>query len=89
MERYIIRKMRLTHCKRGPLVCAKCREMNVEKICLLDIVPPDEGLVQRRVIQVEENGEKVWREFEIVRTFDSHDQAREYARDHGITQVEI
>ena len=31
MSRYIIRKIRTAHCKRGPERCVKCKEMNVEK----------------------------------------------------------
>ena len=52
--------------------------MDAEKICLLDICP--EGEMQRRVIQV--GGE--WHEFEIVRSFDSEEEARVYADEHGI-----
>ena len=62
MSLHIIRTMRLTHCKRGPERCEKCREMNQEKICLLDIEPPDQGMVQRRVIKLQLEGEEAWRE---------------------------
>lgn len=89
MPRYIIRRMRLAHCKRGPLVCEICREMDVESICLLDIDPPDQGLVQRRVIEVEIAGEKVWREFDIVRTFADETEAQEYAEAHQISDIVI
>jgi hypothetical protein len=40
------------------------------QLCLLDIDPADQGLQQRRVIEVEIGGEKVWRELDIVRVFD-------------------
>jgi hypothetical protein len=43
MPHLIIARVRLAHCKKGPQVCAKCREMDVEKICLLDVDPPDRG----------------------------------------------
>jgi len=46
---------------------------------LLDVCPPDAGKVQRRVIQVEVGGEEVWREFDIVRTFEGKEEAIEYA----------
>jgi hypothetical protein len=45
MPRYIIRRIRLAHCKRGPDRCDKCEEMEAERICLLDIAPPDAGMV--------------------------------------------
>jgi len=53
--------------------------MDIERICLLDVCPPDAGKVQRRVIQVEVGGEEVWREFDIVRTFEGKEEAIEYA----------
>ena len=87
MSRYIIRTMRLAHCKRGPAVCEKCREMDEEKICLLDICPPDQGMVQRRVIEISRGGESVWHEFDIVRAFESEEEAREYAEQNGIDDI--
>lgn len=89
MSRYIIKRMRLAHCKRGPAICEKCREMDVERICLLDISPPDQGMVQRRVIQVNVDGQEEWREFDIVRAFDSEEEARAYASENGIRDVEL
>lgn len=87
MSRYVIRRIRLAHCKRGPAVCVKCREMDEEKICLLDICPPDKGMVQRRVIEITKCGESVWREFDIVRTFDSKEEAIKYAEQNGIDDI--
>ena len=84
MPRYIIRKVSLAHCKRGPSRCEKCREMNIERICLLDICPPDQGKIQRRVIQVSREGEKVWREFDIVKIFESQEEAEKYAEENEI-----
>ena len=89
MPHHIIRKIRLAHCKRGPSVCAKCREMDVEKICLLDVSPPDAGELQRRVIQVNVGGEQVWREFDVVRVFESEAEARAYADENGIEWEEL
>ena len=87
MPRYIIRRIRLAHCKRGPEVCEECREMDEEKICLLDICPPDQGMRQRRVIEISRDGDSVWREFDIVRAFESEAEAREYAEQNGIGDV--
>ena len=85
MVRYVIRKMRLAHCKRGPERCEQCREMDEERPCLLDIHP--EGEMQRRVIQLAEGGD--WYEFDIVRAFDSEGQAQEYAAEHGIQDTDL
>ena len=89
MSRHIIRKIRLAHCKRGPSICAKCREMDVEKICLLDICPPHMGEIQRRVIQISTGGETAWREFDVVRAFESKEEARKYADENAIGDVEL
>jgi len=89
MENYIIRKIRLAHCKRGPATCEKCREMDVERICLLDICPPRMGEIQRRVIQTNVAGEQVWREFDIVRMFESQEEARKYADENMIENVKF
>jgi len=89
MSCLIIRRMRTAHCKRGPLLCAKCREMNVERICLLDICPPNPGQMQRRVIEVTLHGETEWREFDVLRVFEDEQAASVYAAQEGITDVEI
>jgi hypothetical protein len=89
MSRYIIRRIRLAHCKKGPSLCDKCREMDAERICLLDIGPPRVGEIQRRVIQVNREGGKVWREFDVVRAFESEEEAKEYADRHMIEDVEF
>ena len=89
MSYYIIRKIRIAHCKKGPSICDKCRAMDAERICLLDICPPRVGEIQRRVIQVNMEGETVWREFDIVRAFESDEEAREYADHHAIEDVEF
>ncbi len=88
-SRYVIKRIRLAHCKRGPSRCQKCREMGVDRVCLLDIAPPDAGMAQRRVIEVLSGGERVWREFDIVRTFESAGEAREYAAQHGIQDIDL
>jgi len=89
MSRYIIRSTRLAHCKRGPELCERCREMDVERICLLDIEPSDRGMVQRRVIEVASGAERLWREYDIVRVFDSEDEARDYAEANRIEDVDL
>ena len=89
MSCHIIRKIRIAHCKRGPSTCDKCREMDAERICLLDICPPHAGEIQRRVIEVNREGEKVWHEFDIVRMFESEEEAREYAGKNAIEDIEF
>jgi hypothetical protein len=47
------------------------------------------GEIQRRVIQVDREGETVWREFDIVRAFESEEEAKEYADKNEIEAVEF
>ena len=89
LPRYIIRRIRLAHCSRGPERCEQCRRMDVEKVALLDIEPPHPGEMARRVIEVELGGEKVWREFDVVRAFDTEAEALQYAAAHGLEALVI
>jgi len=89
MPKHIVRTIRLAHCARGPERCAKCREMDEPKICLLDIEPPDRGMAARRTIEVEINGKKEWREFDVVRSFADEAEARRYAEENGVADVEL
>lgn len=89
MPRHIIRMIASVHCKRGPAACEQCRAVAGVKICLLDISPPNQGMVQRRVIELTIGGEKVWREFDVVRSFADEAEARAYAADNGITDLDF
>lgn len=88
-SRYVIRRMPLAHCKKGPDRCDICRQMAQERICVLDLHPPGRGLEQRRAIEIGRDGESVWQEFDIVRTFDSEEEALAYAQEHRIDDVEL
>lgn len=89
MAQYVIRKILLAHCKKGPQVCLLCRDMSEERICLLDVDPPHPGEIQRRVIETGRVENKRWREYEIARVFNDIREARDYARRHGIEDIEI
>ena len=89
VPRYVIRTIRFAHCKRGPDVCPECRELDAETICLLDLCPPRQGEVQRRMVELDREGEPVWREFDISRSFDTKVEALAYAEVHGIEDVQF
>lgn len=89
MPKHIIKTIRTAHCARGPELCAKCREMDKPAICLLDIDPPNQGREARRTIEVEINGRKEWREFDVVRSFKDEAEARKYAAENGIADVDL
>lgn len=89
MPHEIIRSLRLAHCARGPELCAKCREMDRDVPCLLDIDPPNPGVVARRAIEVQVGGEKAWREFDVLRTFQDEREARAYAAENGVSDIQL
>ena len=74
----IVRKIRLAHCKRGPEACDLCRQWDAEAWCLLELFEPGESLQQRRTIEVEIASVKLWREFDVLRRFETEDEARAY-----------
>ena len=89
MADFIIRKIRLAHCKKGPDRCEQCREMKEEKICLLKLFSPDSDRIQRRMIEIHRDGEKVWYAFDIIRMFEKRAEAESYAAENGIQDVEF
>jgi hypothetical protein len=89
MSRTIIRKIRFAHCKRGPATCETCQETDVERLCLLAVYPPEAGMIQRRLIQVQVDGEGVWQAFEVLRVFEDEQEASAYAQENEIGDVQL
>jgi hypothetical protein len=89
VPRYVIRRIRLAHCKRGPARCEECRRMDAERICLLDVAPPRQGELQRRLIHLDGPEGGTWREFDVVKVFGSEEDAADYAARHGIPDVQL
>lgn len=69
--KYLMKRMRVPHCKRGPQRCEICRTQNVEKWCLLDVDPPDQDKVQRPVLEFVCQGERLIRVFDVLKSFAS------------------
>ena len=40
-------------------------------------------------MEVSLGGQMVWREYEVVRAFESQEEALEYAEEHGVADVEL
>jgi hypothetical protein len=89
MPYHLIRRIRLAHCARGPERCAACREMDREVPALLDVDPPNYGMVARRMVEVEFAGARTWREFDVARVFESAEEARAYAAEQGVADVAL
>jgi hypothetical protein len=81
--------MRLAHCKRGPERCGLCRDLDQERICLLEVAGDDRGLAQRRVVELDLDGERVWREVDVVRVFVDSAPARAFATREGVDDVDL
>jgi hypothetical protein len=89
MQHRVVRRVRIGSRKRDHRdgVCGSTSDERM--ICLLELFPPGLGDVQRRAIQVQVDGEMVWREFEIVTSFASADEATVYATEHGVDDVDL
>lgn len=81
----VIKRVAIIHCQRGVERCQKCREMYAQKYCLLDICPRVPAA--RRVTEVMTEGRKEWREFDIVRQFESYEDALAYGKREGIEVI--
>jgi hypothetical protein len=89
--RYIIRRIGLTHCARGRARCQRCAALESQPAvpCLLDVSPPDAGLVTRRITQISRDGDVKWVEFDVAMVFETEEEAKEFAEKEGIVDVEL
>ena len=85
---YVIRKMSLPHCARGPRGCAKCKEAakNV-KVYLLEVYF-DPGTMARPMIEITVRGEKYFNVYDVIKEFENENEAREYAKQNGLSLIE-
>ncbi len=86
MQCQLIQKITMGHCARGFSNCALCREAYTRKYCLLDICP--KGDFARPTIEVEIDGEKTWKPYDIKKIFAHYDEAQTYAQEHHIPFVQ-
>lgn len=84
--RHLIRRMSLPHCKRGPMRCPKCKAGEGKIVfCLIDIDPPQQGMVQRPVTEMTIEGKKVYKEYDVIKVFEVETEARACAEKHKLT----
>ncbi len=85
----IIRVIADIHCARGPARCEKCKEAAKERTpCLLRIYV-NEGRVTRPVIELERDGQRFFMVFDVVKRFNSVQEARDYAEEYGVEDIEF
>jgi len=81
---YVISKIFVPHCARGPKRCEKCKQMAEEKkYCLLQIYFQG-GTIARPVIELEKDDKRQWYEFDLHKTFTDENEAKMYANEHEI-----
>lgn len=87
MPEHIIRPIRLAAGSKRP---GEPPSTDEPTLCLLALYPPhDDGLAQRRLIEVVREGESAWYGYEVVRAFADEAEARGYATAHGIEDVAL
>lgn len=57
------------------------------RIALLDICPPNKGMVARPMTSMMIDGETIMYEYDVIKVFDSEDEAKKYARSSGIKDI--
>ncbi|MHA1930600.1 MAG: hypothetical protein ACTSV2_18675 [Candidatus Thorarchaeota archaeon] len=82
----IIRVISPPHCARGSTRCQKCKEaLEVRKICLLRVY--GESLAARPVIEVNIEGNPVFLAFDVMRYFETKEEALEYAKENSVSDI--
>ncbi len=84
----------LTKCQIIRMIGMPLRKKNdvetTPTIALLDVcLPPEAHNIQHPVITFEENGKQVTRIFEVIKTFASKEETELYAKENGITDVQL
>ena len=89
--RYIIRRIGLTHWARGGLRCTRCASLESQSPvpCLLDVSPPDAGMITRRTIQISRDGTAKRVDFDVVMVFETEEEAKCFAEKEGIVDLEL
>lgn len=85
-----IQVMKKLHCARGPARCEQCKAAAAEpsKPKLLDLCPWPPNAA-RPVVDLVRNGATQHRVYEVLKTFDTVEQARSFATDYGLEDVKL
>jgi len=86
-----IRRISSRHCARGAKRCAKCKEAEESApppICLVRMYLLPSGAAAP-VLFSERDGKRVMCEYETEREFESEEEARAFASENGVDDVEL
>jgi len=69
--------------------CAKCKAGEGQIVfSLIDVFPPNRGMVQRPVTEVTIDGTKQYLEYDVVKVFATEAEARAFAAQHQLTDCQ-
>jgi hypothetical protein len=85
----VIRSLKPGHCARGPVRCEKCKiaEQQPPTPKLLDVCPY--GDYARPTIEIVRGDAKAWRPYDVIQTFATSAEARDFATKHQITDIAL
>ncbi|MBU1108853.1 MAG: hypothetical protein KKB51_19405 [Candidatus Riflebacteria bacterium] len=76
--KFLMKELRVPHCKRGPERCELCRKQDEPRWCLLDVDPPDKEMMQRPVLELILDGERQILVFDVIKSFATEEEARQF-----------
>jgi hypothetical protein len=84
-----IRTLKPLHCARGPARCEKCKVASTQPATpkLLDVCAW--GDAARPTMELRRGGEKIFRPYDVLRSFADEAEARAFAQKHGLTDVAL
>lgn len=85
--KFVIKKLSVPHCKRGPERCELCRKNSEPRWCLLDVDPPDKEMVQRPVIELVIDGERQFLVYDVIKSFVSEEEARQFLQTSDLPHI--
>ena len=84
----IIRVIEGVHCAKGPKGCKKCADAGIQnKLCLIRIFK-EASEEPRPIIELPEREDQQYFTYDVLKCFDTMEQARNYAQEHEIWDVE-
>jgi hypothetical protein len=86
-QELIIRIISPPHCARGSKRCEQCAEAAKTQIPCLIRVFFDVGIAARPVMELEIDGQMQSCEFDVIKKFNSTEDAMKYAKENDITSI--
>jgi len=85
--KFVIKKLSVPHCKRGPERCELCKKNSEPRWRLLDVDPPDKEMLQRPVIELSIDGERHFLVYDVIKSFASEEEARQFEKTSNLHDI--